>query len=229
MRWSDLAFLHWPVPAEVLCRLIPRQLTLDTFQGTGWLGVVPFRMEDTRYRWGPRIPTATTFPEVNVRTYVRGAGRTGVWFLSLDAASRLAVRGARWMLNLPYHHASMQMQLGRDEVRYSSRRTGRDHPAAEFEAAYGATGAVFQTAAGTLEHWLTERYCLFGQHRSGAVYYLDVHHLPWPLQPGATRVERNTLALAGGVPLPDTAPIVHTARSIDVWAWLPVPVAGHTA
>lgn len=222
MRWSDLAFLHWPVTADALRPLIPRELTLDIFDGTAWLGVVPFQMQKTRYRWAPRIPTATDFHEVNVRTYVHSGDRAGVWFLSLDAASRLAVWGARSMLNLPYHHATMQMQLSPNEVRYTSRRTGR--PAAEFQAAYRATGEIFHAEPGTLEHWLTERYCLFGQQRSGLVYYLDVHHLPWPLQQGAATLERNTLAEASGVQLPDRAPLVHVAKTLDVWAWPPVAV-----
>lgn len=223
MRWSDLAFLHWPVPVEVLRPLIPSALTIDTFEGTAWLGIVPFRMEDTRHRLTPPIPTAHTFPEVNVRTYVRGGDRAGVWFFSLDAASRLAVWGARAMFNLPYYHASMQIQSGEDEIRYSSVRAGK-HPVGEFKASYGPAGDSFIAEPGTLEHWLTERYCLFGQQRSGAVYYIDVHHLPWSLQNGFADIQRNTLAEASGLQLPDSAPIVHVAKPLDVWGWMPVHI-----
>jgi uncharacterized protein len=223
MRWSDLAFLHWPVPADLLRSVIPHPLVLDTFDGTAWIGVVPFRMEHTRLRWAPRIPTATTFPEVNVRTYVRGADRAGVWFLSLDAASRLVVWAARRMFNLPYFRASMRMEVTPSAVQYSSERAGRSVEAV-LRVKYSATGEVFQAAAGTLDHWLTERYCLFGQHRSGSLFYMDVHHLPWPLQKGRAEAERNSLSEASGVRLPSDAPLVHVSKALDVWAWSPVRI-----
>lgn len=220
MRWSDLAFLHWPISVDVLRPWIPPALAIDTFEGTAWLGIVPFRMEDTRHRLLPRIPTTHTFPEVNVRTYVRSADRAGVWFFSLNAASWLAVWGARTMFNLPYYHASMQIQSGPGEIRYSSVRTGKHSPG-EFKATYGSTGDSFIAKHGTLEYWLTERYCLFGQQRSGAVYYIDVHHLSWSIQEGSADITRNTLAEASGLQLPDTAPLVHTAKPLDVWGWPP--------
>lgn len=225
MRWTALAFLHWPVPAELLRPLIPPGLELDRFDGEAWLGVVPFRMEKTRARWMPRIPTASTFPETNVRTYVRAGGKAGVWFFSLDAASRLAVWGARTMFNLPYHHARMSIDERGDEVAYSTRRTRGGAHAAALEATYRPTGPTFRSRAGTLDEWLTERYCLFGQHRSGRLHSMEIHHLPWPLQPGEVELRENTLSSTAGITLPDVAPVVHIARSLDVVAWLPTPVA----
>jgi uncharacterized protein len=102
MRWYDLLFAHWPVKPDVLQPLVPGGLRLDTFDGWAWLGVVPFRMEGVRPRYVPERPFAFAFPELNVRTYVTAAGRSGVWFFSLDATSRLAVRAARWWYGLPY-------------------------------------------------------------------------------------------------------------------------------
>ncbi|TVP48390.1 MAG: DUF2071 domain-containing protein [Gemmatimonadales bacterium] len=235
MRWSELAFLHWPVPAALLRPLLPQELTLDTFEGEAWLGIVPFRMEGTRARPAPPIPTATNFPELNVRTYVRGGGpgggRAGVWFFSLDASSRLAVLGARVGVNLPYFHADMEIEGSLDDgVRFASRRRGAGWPgaavhleSAALRCTYRAVGDVFHAAPGSLEHWLTERYCLFGRFRSGAVYFMDVHHLPWPLREGRVELEANSVAEAAGIPLhPDIAPLVHVAGSLDVRAWLPV-------
>jgi uncharacterized protein YqjF (DUF2071 family) len=222
MRWCDLAFLHWPVPSESLLPHLPPDLELDTFEGQAWIGVVPFRMEDVHHRGLPAIPTAAAFPEMNLRTYVRSraSGRAGVWFFSLDAASWLAVRGARIGLNLPYFDADMQCRRQGDIIDYRSRRTHRGAPAAVFRARYEPTGPVYQTRPGTLEHWLTERYCLFGQrHRSGAVYHTDVHHAPWPLQPATVSIEENTLAQASGIQLPDSLPLAHFAASLDVVAW----------
>lgn len=222
MRWTQLAFLHWSVPAAILRPLVPSGLELDTFDSSCWVGIVPFRMEGTRHRSAPGIPTATNFPEVNLRTYVRGAGRSGVWFLSLDAASRLAVWGARIRFNLPYYHASMDVTAAQSDVVYASRRMSGGGPA-ELRIKYGPAGDAYRTEPGNLDHWLTERYCLFGQRRNGAVYYMDVHHAPWPVQPGRAVVESSTLANAACLDLPETRPeLVHYSSSLDVWAWPPV-------
>jgi len=224
MRWSDLAFLHWRVPTDALRPLVPAALEIDTFDGRAYVGVVPFRMEATRWRWAPPIPTATEFPETNVRTYVRSGDRAGVWFLSLDAASRLAVWGARFMLNLPYYYASMSLTRNGDSIHAISRRVGTVQGLGRFDATFEPVGEVRAVQPGTIDHWFTERYCLFGQRRGGAVYWMDVHHRPWPLQCGAATINHNTMAAAGGVELPDEEPIVHFAKSIDVLAWLPSPI-----
>lgn len=225
MRWCDLAFLHWSLPVAALAPRIPAPLVLDTFAGQAWLGVVPFRMEAVRYRLSPAVPGTTAFAELNVRTYVRAPdGRAGVWFFSLDAASWLAVRGARLLYNLPYFDAEMRLAAEGTVIRYASRRTHRGAPAAEFAATYHPTGPVYHAAPGTLDHWLTERYCLFAQSTRGRVGYQDVHHQPWPLQPGEASIERNTMVAAAGLRLPDAPPLVHFARSLNVLAWGGVPV-----
>lgn len=219
MRWCDLSFLHWPVSCEALQAHLPSGLELDTYGGQAWIGVVPFRMEDVHHRGTPPIPSAATFPEINVRTYVRAGRRTGVWFLSLDAASWLAVRGAKLGFNLPYFDAEMQVQRRGTMVEYRSRRTHRGAPGAEFRARYQPVGPTYLAVPETLEYWLTERYCLFGQSRSGQVYYVDVHHAPWPLQQAEVVIEQNTMAHASGIKLPEVAPLVHFASSLDVLAW----------
>jgi uncharacterized protein len=224
MRWTDLAFLHWPLPAAALRPLVPAALEIDTFDGDAWVGVVPFRMEATRLRWLPPIPTATDFPELNVRTYVRAGGRAGVWFFSLDAASRLAVFGARRFLGLPYFHAAMAVRADESGVHYESRRA-RAGGSAEFQASYRPAGPLFHSRPGTLVHWLTERYCLFGQRRSGLCYRLDIAHQPWPLRDGTADIERNTMAEPAGITLPPAAPLVHVADApVDVRAWPPAPI-----
>lgn len=222
MRWRDLAFLHWPVPAGLLEARLPAGLELDRYDGQAWIGVVPFRMQGVRHRWLPPVPTATTFAEINVRTYVRAGGRAGVWFFSLDAASRLAVRGARRGFNLPYFDAAMRMQREGSTLAYESRRTHPGAPPAEFRGTYLPVGEPYHALRATLDHWLTERYCFFGEDRSGRLYRVDVHHEPWPLQGATASIERNTMTEAAGVPLPDSAPLAHFASSLDVVAWAPV-------
>src|SRR5688500_5474109 len=124
MRWHELLFMHWPVPAAALRPLIPAGLELDTFDGSAWLGVVPFRMSGIRRRLLPPVPGTAAFPELNVRTYVTAGAKPGVWFFSLDAANRLAVRVARWTFHLPYYDATMSCTRDRaGEVAYRSTRT----------------------------------------------------------------------------------------------------------
>ncbi len=194
-RWSEVAFLHWPVEPRVLQPHVP--LELDLFDGRAWLGVVPFRMSRNRL-FGFPIPPIL---EVNVRTYVKG----GVYFLSLDASSRLAVWLARTWYGLPYHHARMSMAREGERVRYESRRRG-----AEFVATYGPAGPVAPAQPGTLEHFLVERYALFAVRR-GRTWRTDVAHEPWPLQPARAEIEACTLPpiAVQGAPLAHYACEVH--------------------
>src|SRR5688572_8640413 len=184
MRWHELLFMHWPLPAAALRPLIPAGLELDTFDGAAWLGVVPFRMSHIRHRLLPPVPGTAALPELNVRTYVTAGGKPGVWFFSLDAASRLAVRGARWRFHLPYYDAVMSCP--RDDsgtIAYQSTRTHRNAPPARFAARYRPIGPPVRAGAGTLEHFLTERYCLYSADAAGQVFRGEITHVPWPLQP----------------------------------------------
>jgi uncharacterized protein len=224
MRWCDLAFLHWPVPSEVLRPMIPASLEVDTYDGSAWLGVVPFRMEGVRVRGAPPVPTAHAFPELNVRTYVRGRGRAGVWFFSLDAASRLAVRGARFLYNLPYYDAEMTVRSEAGAVHYHSRRVHRGAPAATFVGRYHAVGEIYEAAPATLDHFLVERYCLFMFDSRRGLGRLDIDHAPWPLQRGAVDLVAQTMVDPLGIALPSVEPLVHVAGALDVRAWTRTPV-----
>jgi hypothetical protein len=215
MRWHDLLFLHWPIRPELLRPLIPEKLDLDTFDGYCWIGVVPFCMSGVRPRYVP-IPFA--FPELNVRTYVKRRGRTGVWFFSLDAASWIAVRVARWF-GLPYYDARMAAQQDGEAVHYRSARFQRGLSRAVFSASYRPTGAIYQAEPGTLDHWLTERYCLYSARHRDRIVYGEIHHAPWALQPAEVELSENTMAEPIGIVLPDTKPLTHFARGQEVVAW----------
>ena len=224
MRWHELLFMHWSFPPEAVRPLIPKKLQLDTFDGRCWIGVVPFRMSKVRARFLPPIPGTSAFPELNVRTYVTARGKPGVWFFSLDATSRLAVRGARWSFNLPYFDARMRCErdLGTPgTIDYESTRTHRNAPPAEFAARYGPTGAVYRASVGSLEHFLTDRYCLYSADRRGNVYRGEIAHAPWPLQPADARVGRNRMLEQLKVAIPNTPPLLHYAELLDVIAWRP--------
>jgi len=218
MRWHDLLFLHWPIRPDLMRPLIPAVLDLDTFDGSCWIGVVPFRMSGVRPRY---VPLPFAFPELNVRTYVKWRGRAGVWFFSLDAASWLAVRVATWS-GLPYHHARMTARPDGDAVHYQSARRQRGPSPALFSASYRPAGATYRSKRGTLDHWLTERYCLYAARNRARIVYGEIHHAPWPLQPAEVEVSENTMAKPIGIVLPDAKPISHFARHQEVVAW---PVA----
>lgn len=226
MTWHDLLFAHWPVAESALRPHIPDRLQLDTYEGQAWLGIVPFGMRGTRPRGLPAVPGLSAFPEVNVRTYVVAEGKPGVWFFSLDAASRLAVRGARALYHLPYYDARMSLEKDAEGgVRYRSVRTHRRSPPAELAARYRPTGEVYNATLGSLESWLTDRYCLYSADRRGRVYRGEIQHPDWPLQAAEAEWETNTMSAQLGVELPDIAPLLHFVRQIDVVGWLLEPLA----
>jgi uncharacterized protein YqjF (DUF2071 family) len=217
--WHDLLFAHWIVDASDLRARVPAPFALDLFNGQAWLGIVPFRMTNVAPRGVPSLPWVSEFPELNVRTYVRVDDRPGVYFFSLDAGSAVAVAAARALLNLPYHTASMTVETATDGVDYrSSRQPGGS---GELRATYGPTGAPFVAGEGTLEYFLTERYCLYHVDRGGAPYRLEIHHPPWPLQPARATFDRNTMAAIHGITLPDHPPILHFVKRQDMVAWAP--------
>ncbi len=223
--WHDLLFAHWPLAPEVLRPLVPASLPLDTFDGRAWIAVVPFRMTDVAPCGVPALPGLSAFPELNVRTYVTREGRPGVVFFSLDAASRLAVEAARLTYRLPYYHSVMSVAADGEGVRYSSRRLDRRAPPAELRARYAPVGPVFRARPGSIEHFLTERYCLYAPASGGRLYRAEIHHPPWPLQPAEASIEQNTMAAAQGVRLPADPPLLHFARRLDVFVWPPKRLA----
>ena len=221
-RWTDLLFAHWPIDATVLRALVPASLPIDTFDGTGWLSIASFYLSHLRPRLLPALPWLSEFPELNVRTYVSLGGKPGVYFFSLDAGSALAVAGARATYHLPYFKARMSTR--RDSagtIAYASRRTDRRAKPAEFAARYRPLGPVTMSAPGSLDHWLTERYCLYATDAAGHVYRGEIHHHPWPLQATDAEIETNTMARAAGIVLPPTPPRLSFALSLDVVVWAP--------
>jgi uncharacterized protein len=200
---------------------VPPGLELESFEGQAWVGVTPFAMSGVHPRWLPSLPWVSAFPELNVRTYVTAGGKPGVWFFSLDAGNPLAVRLARWTFGLPYYDARMSLKRVNGGIEYQSTRTHRGGPAATFGGRYRPVGPVHRSGPGSLEHWLTERYCLYAMDREGTLYRGEIHHAPWPLQAGEAEVATNTMAGAAGIELPPIAPHVMFAGRLDVVAWMP--------
>jgi uncharacterized protein len=215
--WHDLLFAHWPIDPSVLARKLPVELPLDLFDGRAWIGVIPFSMTNVGPRGVPSLPMLSAFAELNVRTYVTVDNKPGVYFFSLDAASTLAVVGARAVFHLPYFRAAMAVHTGTKRITYRSVR--RSAINAQFAGTYEPAGAVASPSPGTLEHFLTERYCLYTMTRAGEPRRLEIHHKAWPLQPAEAQIAVNTMATAAGITLPADAPLLHFAKRLDVLAW----------
>jgi hypothetical protein len=236
--WHDLLFAHWRIDVADLSMLhpqIPTPLDIDTFQGQAWIGVVPFRMPGVRLRATPALPTLSAFPELNVRTYVTHGGKPGVWFFSLDAANAIAVSVARAWFHLPYFNARMSCENRNGWIEYSSERTHRVAPKANLRMRYRPTGEIFRAQLGTLEHFLTERYCLYAANAKGKISRGEIQHAPWPLQQAEAEFQNNTMIEAAvelGAPAPlspgspphPNSPLLHFSARQDVVVWHPQPI-----
>jgi uncharacterized protein len=219
--WRELLFAHWRVPLDRLQRLVPRPLLVEECDGSAWITVAPFRIH-LRPRYLPDIPGLSSFLELNVRTYVTLAGKPGVYFFNLDANSRLAVAGARATYRLPYRNARMSLVHEGDAIRFHSRRN--EGPTAELGVRYRALGDRFQATSGTLDYFLTERFCLYTVSNYGRASRTEIHHLPWALQRAEARFETNSMLAIAGIEVPDDAPVLHFAARQDVLTWPPQPV-----
>jgi uncharacterized protein YqjF (DUF2071 family) len=215
--WNDLLFAHWPIAPEVVRRLVPPILQLDVFEGNCWVAVTPFHMSGIRFRGLPPLPGLSRFPEMNVRTYVTFGGKPGVFFFSLDAGNLPAVWPARAGYHLPYFHARLNVGQENDWITYQSRRDQQT----KFTGKYRPVAAVDLRRPGTLEHWLTERYCLYTV-RLNSIFRAEIHHERWPLQDAEAEIAQNTVAATAGITLPDVPPLLHFAKRLVVLVWLPM-------
>ncbi len=216
--WGKLLFIHTAIEADVLRPLIPAQLSIDTFDGKAWIGIVPFTMWGIRASFLPPIPGTSAFHELNVRTYVHYKGLPGVWFFSLDAASSLAVWGARTFYYLPYFNAEMSLGQEGNSIEYHSVRQDDRGAAAQLDATWTIGAPLAQARPGSLEFFLTERYCLYAHHQN-QLYRSRIFHQPWPLRSAALDSYQSTMVESLGIDEPKSEPVLHYAESIGVNIW----------
>ena len=241
-NWGKLLFMHWPIGADVLRPLIPAQLSIDTFDGSAWIGVVPFTMWGIRASLLPSIPWISAFHELNVRTYVHYQGVPGVWFFSLDAASRLAVSVARRFYHLPYFNAEMDLGQNGNTIDYSSERVDtltygeffrperagfpadldvhrfRDRARAKLNVNWTIGEPLPPSKPDSLAFFLTERYCLYSLRR-GQIYRSRIFHAPWPLRSATVNSYQSTMDESLGLSVLTDIPLLHYAQSIAVDIW----------
>lgn len=220
-NWHYLLFLHWAVDLEQLQSLLPPDVTLDTFDGKAYVGLVLFTMTGVRPNWAPPFPPLSNFHETNVRTYVHYRGRDpGVWFFSLDAANAVAVRIARAWFKLPYYFARMNLDRKNNrEIDYEVERlwpqTWPGPKPAQCVARYAPRGKVSPAVVGTLEHFLVERYVLYS-YAKGQLYRGRIHHRPYPLQTATVASLEENLVAAAGITRPNDPPLIHYAQEVRV-------------
>jgi uncharacterized protein len=214
-EWTRLTFLHWPYPVQALERLVPPQLHIETFEGRAWVGLVPFLMR-VRGSRTPSVPWLSSFPETNVRTYVRGPdGRSGIWFLSLDAARLAPVLAARSRYHLPYKWSRMHVTQSPAQIRYECQRLwpGPRWAASVIEVAPGPL--LHPGDLGELDHFLTARYRLYSRSRRG-IATVAAQHDPWQLYRARATMLRDDLVRAAGLPPPESEPLVHFSPGVEV-------------
>lgn len=174
-RWSDLTFLHWRVAAAEVAPLLPAGVRPDEFDGTSWVGLIPFRLDRATLLGGPVLPHVSSFVEVNVRLYgVDERGRRGVVFRSLEASRLAAVLAARAAFGLPYFWSRTSMQREGRSYGYDARRIG----GALSSSVRVRVGSAIGT--GPLADFLTARWGMFTR-RAGRTLWVPNEHEPWSL------------------------------------------------
>lgn len=212
--WYNLLFAHWPFSRQRMRELVPQELEVDTYAGEAWVSIASFHLR-LRPRGLSAMGKVWFFPELNFRTYVRYRDHGGIFFFSLDAGSLAAVLGARVFYRVPYFHSRMQIAMEGSQVRFKSeRRFSR----ASFQAEYKPVSAVYEAAPGSLEHWLTERYCFFTV-AGGKVFRTDIHHVPWPTQKTEAEISVNTVASAAGLALEGPPSLAGYVEQQEVLVW----------
>src|SRR3954447_9005255 len=215
-EWRRLTFLHWAYDPAVVQALLPEGLTVDTYDGKAWVALVPFEMMAT-FPVGPAVPWASNFWETNVRTYVQGPdGRTGVWFLSLDASRFGAMAAARLAYSLPYFWSRMRLvetNGGTEILDTTERRWPKPRAQSVLKIRVGAAYAPEELT--DRDHYFTARFALWANTRRG-LKWTPADHRQWPLHRAELLHLDDTLVTATGLPAPRGEPIVHYSPGVAV-------------
>jgi uncharacterized protein len=214
--WNHVLFAHWKVPLETLEKQVPNNLEIDTYQGEGWISILPFYLSLFRPRYLPPAPGMHAFPELNLRTYVTVDGQPGIYFFSMDASHLLAVLGARTFFHLPYYHADMKFQ--KKEVSYQLSSQRKNNEKANFEATYKPSSVASSAKSESLDYWLVERYRLYTTFND-QLFYQDIHHKPWMLQQVDAQISSNGLPSTHCIDLSDQPQKLHYAKKQKVLFW----------
>ncbi|MBM7643828.1 uncharacterized protein YqjF (DUF2071 family) [Scopulibacillus daqui] len=216
--WNDVFFIHWPVDFDDIRDKVPKPLYIDTFNGRAWIGIVPFHITDFKVRDIFSIPFSSAFPEINVRTYVTYNNKPGVYFFSLDAGHWMASVAARTAARLPYFFSKIDVAKKNGIITYKSSRQDTNRLDGEFEGSFSSDHTTYKSEKGSLDEWLTERYCFYTTYRN-KLYRCDIHHEKWELQKAEGEILTNTLVSSQGITLPDDKPVFHYASRKKALIW----------
>jgi len=221
--WNQISFLHWRYPPAEVQRLLPAGLEVETFDGSAWVGMTPFLLENLRAPVVPALPWLSRFPETNVRTYVQGPdGRVGIWFFSLDTPRLPAVLAARATYFLPYNWGDLELRRDGQRIRYRGRRHW-PNGGAGYEVTVELGEPLGDADLGELDHYLTARWVLFTRY-GPVLASASAEHPPWPLRRARALRVRQSVVSAAGLPAPRGAPLVHFSEGVDTRISAPRPL-----
>ncbi|MEZ5372892.1 MAG: DUF2071 domain-containing protein [Microthrixaceae bacterium] len=215
-QWAELAYFHWAYEPEVVQALLPDGVTVDTFDGCAWVGLIPFEMRDVRLGPLPPVPWLGSFIEINVRTYVvDSSGRRAVWFFSLDVPRAAIVAVARSVFALPYCWAQATHVADGERHRYEMMRRWPRRAATGATMSFVVGDEIAGHDVTDLDHFLTARWALLTR-RGHRLLYGQVRHPRWPLRRVDDVHIDESLIEAAGLPTPDGAPRALYSPGVDV-------------
>ncbi|RHW40204.1 DUF2071 domain-containing protein [Lysinibacillus yapensis] len=212
--WNDILFAHYPVKKEILEKLVPEQLPLDTYDGVCWVTIVPYFTSAMHLRGMPPVPGMANFPGFNIRTYVTLNGKPGIYFFSLAAGNWLAAYGAKIAFQLPYFYMNMNYKNVKDFIIFESEKKR----GAQLLCHYKSISSPSLAEKGSLEDWLVERYCLYTVSK-GIVLRADILHHPWLLEKAEAEFHENTLLSSLNIEPASEQPLLHYAKKAEVRIW----------
>lgn len=218
-NWNNLLFLHWPISPKKLQPFIPSPLQIDVFERNAWIGIIFFCIDGIYPRGFSFKSLTPKFAELNVRTYVRLNGKPGVYFLSLDVSDWASYTIAKRWYRLPYHPAITSLHKEEQSYHCECIRKGLTNKPITFKGKYKPISEVFFPHVGTLDHWLTERYCLFSTNNGIDIYCGEIHHHPWQLQLAEVEISENTMFSPFQWDFSDVKPISHYSEGMDTLFW----------
>lgn len=218
-KWRDVLFSHWPVSPEALKPYIPAPLKLDTFDSFGWIGIVLFAMDGIYPRGFPFLSLVPKFAEVNVRTYVHYNGKPGVLFMSLDVGDWASLNIAKRWYHLPYSQANVSYQQKHHVFHFEGRRKEQNNIPVLLRGSFTPHSEIFFPKEGRIDHWVTERYCLYSTDKRGNLFRGEIHHPPWPLQKADVDIIENTLFTPFQLDMEGEKPLSHYSKGVDTVFW----------
>ena len=225
-QWLEFTALHWTYPPESVQALLPQELAVQQFDGTAWVSLTPLLMNDVAPIGLPALPWISQFPEINLRTYVRGPdGEEGLWFFSLEAARLPFVLAARATYGVPYVWASMRYEQPELGVRrFESRRCWPGSAGTLIDVTVDAGEEIPESDLTELDVFLTSRWRAYSVHPVFGLLVTDVGHPPWPLRAARVRHLEETVLAAAGLPPHGSPALVHFSPGVDIRLGLPRPV-----